>query len=93
MHIHILYILYVSIAIAGEILVLNVDTLKEQLTDEDCKTVLNHCKEPKAFQEIRATKIKEGKLFKVLKELKLSEALLFADGKYYTAPDAIEYLT
>lgn len=91
MHIHILYILYVSVA-AGENLVLNIDTLKQQLTDEDCKIVLTHCKEPKSFQEIRDTKIKEGKLFKVLKELKISEALLFADGKYYTSPDVLEHL-
>ena len=48
--------------------------------------------EPKTFKEIKTTKIKEGKLFKVLKELKISEALLFADGKYYTSPDAFEYL-
>ena len=41
---------------------------------------------------MRATKVKEGKLFKVLKELKVSEALLFADGKYYTSPDALEYM-
>ena len=92
MHIHILYLLYVSVAIAGENLVLDVDTLKQQLTDEDCKKVLTHCKDPKSFQEIRSTKIKEGKLFKVLKELKLSEALLFADGKYYTSPEVLEHL-
>jgi len=73
-------------------LVLNIDNLKQQLSDDDCKNVLTHCKEPKSFQEIRATKIKEGKLFKVLKELKLSEALLFADGKYYTSPEVLEHL-
>ena len=73
-------------------MVLDVDTLKQQLTDEDCKKVLTHCKDPKSFQEIRSTKIKEGKLFKVLKELKLSEALLFADGKYYTSPEVLEHL-
>ena len=92
MHIHILYLQYVSVALAGDDLVLNVDNLKQQLTDEDCKKVLTHCKEPKSFQEIRSTKIKEGKLFKVLKELKLSEALLFADGKYYTSPEVLEHL-
>lgn len=73
-------------------MVLNIDTLKQQLTDEDCKKVLTHCRDPKSFQEIRATKIKEGKLFKVLKELKISEALLFADGKYYTSPEVLEHL-
>ena len=92
MHIHILYLQYVSLAIAGDHLVLNIDNLKQQLSDDDCKNVLTHCKEPKSLQEIRATKIKEGKLFKVLKELKLSEALLFADGKYYTSPEVLEHL-
>ena len=92
MHIHILYLQYVSVAIAGDHLVLNIDNLKQQLTDDDCKKVLTHCKEPKSFKEIRSTKIKEGKLFKVLKELKISEALLFADGKYYTSPEVFEYL-
>jgi hypothetical protein len=92
MHIHILYILYVFVVIAGEILGLNVDKLKQQLSDADCKKVLTHCKEPKTFKEIKATKIKEGRLFKVLKELKLSEALLFNDGKYYTSPDAFSFL-
>ena len=90
--IHILYLQYVFVANAGVTLVMNVDTLKQQLSDDDCKKVLTHCKEPKSFQEIRDTKIKEGKLFKVLKELKISEALLFADGKYYTSPEVLEYL-
>ncbi len=71
---------------------INVESLKQQLLDENCLKVLTHCKEPKTFQEIKATKIKEGKLFKVLKELKISEALLFADGKYYTSPDALEHM-
>ena len=75
---------------------LNVDALKQQLSDEDCKKILDICKEPKPFKDLRkaskAAKIKEGKLFKILKDLKLSEALLFADGKYYTSPEALEYL-
>ncbi len=71
---------------------LKLDSLKEQILDVDCKMVLTHCKEPKSFNEIKATKIKESKIFKVLKELKISEALLFADGKYYTSPEAFEYL-
>lgn len=71
---------------------LNIESLKKQLLDENCLKVLTHCKEPKTFKEMRATKVKEGKLFKVLKELKVSEALLFADGKYYTSPDALEYM-
>lgn len=71
---------------------INVESLKLQMQDEDCKTLLTHCKEPKSFNEIKKAKIKESKLFKLLKELKLSEALLFADGKYYTSPDAFEFL-
>ncbi|MBD3171815.1 hypothetical protein GF326_05030 [Candidatus Bathyarchaeota archaeon] len=70
----------------------NIETVKKQLQDLDCKTLLTHCKEPKSFDEIRSTKIKEGKLFKALKDLKMSEALLFADGKYYTSPDVLEFL-
>ena len=71
---------------------INVESLKKQLLDESCLKILTHCKEPKTFKEIRATKVKEGKLFKALKELKISEALLFADGKYYTSPDVLEHL-
>lgn len=71
---------------------LQVDTLKQQIQDEDFKKILIHCKEPKTFREMRKAKVKESKLFKVLKELKLSEALLFADGKYYTSPEAISFL-
>ena len=62
------------------------------MKDEDCKRLLTHCKEPKSFNEIKSAKIKEGKLFKLLKDLKISEALLFADGKYYTSPEAFEFL-
>jgi hypothetical protein len=71
---------------------LNVETLKHYLLDEDCKKILIHCKEPKTFNEMKASKVKESKLFKVLKDLKISEALLFADGKYYTSPDAMQFL-
>ena len=67
--------------------------MKKHLADADCIKVLNHCKEPKTFKEIKQTKIKEGKLFNVLKDLKVSEALLFADGRYYTSPEAIDHLT
>ena len=77
---------------AGEKLGTNLVTLKEQIQDEDCKKLLTHCKEPKSFNEIKASKIKESKLFKLLKDLKLSEAILFSDGKYYTAPEAFEFL-
>jgi len=71
---------------------INIETVKKQLKDLDCKALLTHCKEPKSFDEIRSTKIKEGKLFKALKDLKMSEALLFADGKYFTSPDVLEFL-
>jgi len=71
---------------------LNLQNLQVHLKDENCRKVLIHCKEPKTLIEIRKTKISEGKLFGVLKELKLSEALLFAEGKYYTSPEAIRFL-
>lgn len=71
---------------------LNLQNLQVHLKDENCRKVLIHCKEPKTLSEIRKTKISEGKLFNVLKDLKLSEALLFAEGKYYTSPDAIRFL-
>ncbi|MFH0850823.1 MAG: hypothetical protein V1924_07790 [Candidatus Bathyarchaeota archaeon] len=71
---------------------LNVATLQTLLKDENCLKVLTHCKEPKTFNEIKKTKIGEGKIFSVLKDLKTSEALLFADGKYYTSPDAMKFL-
>jgi len=71
---------------------MDVETLKKQLEDIDFVKILNHCKEPKTYSEMKAAKIKEGKLFKVLKELKINEALLFADGKYYTSPEALKLL-
>jgi hypothetical protein len=71
---------------------LNISSLQTLLKDANCLTVLMHCKEPKTFNEIKKTKISEGKIFNVLKELKTSQALLFADGKYYTSPEALEYL-
>ncbi len=86
------YKIYIISVKDGVIMGLNIESLKKQLLDENCLKVLTHCKEPKTFKEMKATKVKEGKLFKVLKELKLSESLLFADGKYYTSPDAFEYM-
>ena len=71
---------------------LNVDVLKKNLEDADCLKLLNHCIEPKTFNEIKKTKIKDSKLFKILKEMKVAEALSFADGKYYTTQEAQEYL-
>lgn len=91
-YIYCIYHMY-PVAIDGEKLGLKIDSLKQQLQDADCMVVLTACKEPKSFNEIKATKIKEGKLFKVLKDLKISEALLFADGKYYTSPEALVYIS
>ncbi|MBD3206989.1 hypothetical protein GF319_11695 [Candidatus Bathyarchaeota archaeon] len=66
--------------------------IKEHLADENYALLLRECKEPKSFNEIRKLKLKESVLFQALKDLKLSEALLFDDGKYYTSPEAFEYL-
>lgn len=71
---------------------LNIDTLKEQIEKENYLKVLNHCREPKSFKEIRLIKIRESQLFNILKELKVNEALLFADGKYYTSPEALSLM-
>ena len=71
---------------------MDVEVLKKHLEDEDFVKILNHCREPKTYTEIRAAKVKEGKLFKILKELKVNEALLFADGKYYSSPDALKLI-
>ncbi len=54
--------------------------------------ILEHCREPKTYKEMKAAKVKEGKLFKVLKDLKVNEALLFADGKYYSSPEALKLI-
>lgn len=82
------YLVYREVTKTG----LNVQALQTQLSDKNCLKILLHCKEPKTFIEIKKTKISEGKIFSVLKELKLSEALLFAEGKYYTSPQVMEYL-
>lgn len=86
------YTIRIRLVKAGVTIGINMESLKKQLLDESCLKILTHCKEPRTFKEIRATKIKEGKLFKALKELKISEALLFADGKYYTSPDVLVHL-
>lgn len=71
----------------------NLAQLKSFLDDEDYKTLLEFCCEPRAWKEISKLKIKQSRMLKILKDLKMSETLLFADGKYYTAPFAKEYLT
>jgi hypothetical protein len=71
---------------------MDIETLRKCLEDNDFVTILNHCREPKTYQEMKAAKVKEGKLFKVLKALKINEALLFADGKYYSSPEALKLL-
>ena len=71
---------------------MNLELLKKHLEDEDFVTILTHCREPKTYKEVKAAKVKGGKLFKVLKELKINEALLFADGKYYSSPEALKLI-
>jgi len=71
---------------------MDIEVLKKHLEDEDFVKILNHCREPKAYNEMKGAKVKQSKLFKILKELKENEALLFADGKYYSSPEAIKLL-
>jgi hypothetical protein len=71
---------------------MDMEVLKKQLEDEDFVKILNHCREPKTYGEMKGAKVKQGKLFKVLKELKVNEALLFADGKYYSSPEALKLI-
>jgi hypothetical protein len=71
---------------------MDIEVLKKHLEDDDFVKILNHCKEPKTYSEMKAAKIKDGKLFQVLKELKVNGALLFADGKYYTSPEALKLI-
>jgi len=66
--------------------------LQNHLNDEDYKTILNFCIEPKAWKEISKLKVKRGKLFQILKDLKTIKALEFADGKYYAASFTQEFL-
>lgn len=71
---------------------MDIEVLKKQLEDEDFVKILNHCREPKTYNEMKGAKVKQGKLFKVLKELKVNDALLFADGKYYSSPEALKLI-
>lgn len=66
--------------------------LQKYLEDEEYKTLLSFCVEPKKWNEIQKLKVKRGKLFQILKDLKTVKALDFADGKYFTAAFAKEYL-
>jgi hypothetical protein len=71
---------------------INFELLKQQLLDDNYLKLLTFCKAPKSFNEMKSIKIPQAKFFKILTELKVNEALLFADGKYYTSPDAFEYM-
>ena len=71
---------------------MDIEVLKKQLEDEDFVKILNHCREPKTYNEMKGAKVNQGKLFKVLKELKVNDALLFADGKYYSSPEALKLI-
>ncbi|MCK4317271.1 hypothetical protein KAW53_00775 [Candidatus Bathyarchaeota archaeon] len=71
---------------------MDIEILRKHLEDEDFVKILNHCREPKTYKEMKTAKIKEGKLFQVLKALKINEALLFADGKYYSSPAALKLI-
>lgn len=66
--------------------------LQKYLNDEDYKMLLTFCVEPKAWKEISKLKLKKGKIFQILKDLKIVKALEFADGKYYAASFAQEFL-
>jgi hypothetical protein len=71
---------------------MDIEVLKKHLEDEDFVKVLNHCREPKTYNEMKGAKVKQSKLFKILKDLKINEALLFADGKYYSSPEALKLI-
>jgi hypothetical protein len=71
---------------------MDVELLKKHLEDEDFVKILNHCREPKTYKEMKGAKVRDSKLFKVLKELKINEALFFADGKYYSSPEALKLI-
>jgi len=71
---------------------MDVEILRKQLEDEDFVKILNHCREPKTYKEMKGAKVRDSKLFQILKELKLNEALLFADGKYYSSPEALKLI-
>ena len=71
---------------------MDIEVMKKHLKDEDFVKVLNHCREPKTYNEMKGANVKQSKLFMILKELKVNKALLFADGKYYSSPEAIKLL-
>ena len=56
---------------------------------EGNRQLLVFCAVPRTFGEMQKAKIK-GNLFESLTELKKADALLFADGKYFASPLAIE---
>lgn len=66
--------------------------LQRFLKDEDYKTVMVLCLEPKSWGDIQKTRIKQSKLFQILKDLKLAKCLEFNGGKYCTAAFVKEYL-
>lgn len=66
--------------------------LQKYLEDEDYKTLLSFCVEPRKWNEISKLKMKKSKLFQMLKDLKTSKAMEFADGKYYAAAFTKEFL-
>lgn len=70
----------------------NVAELQKYLKDEDYRSVLTFCLEPKPWDEIRKLKVKQSKLFQIMKDLKVATALEFANGKYCTTGFAKDIL-
>ena len=70
----------------------NIEQLKKYLEDNDYRTLLDFCCEPRPWKEISKLKIKNDKMFQVLKDLKTTNLLQFNDGKYFTPMFVKEYL-
>lgn len=68
--------------------------LQKYVKDEDYKYLLNFCKEPKSWNDIRKLKVKQSKLFQVLKDLKIIHGLEFNNDtkEYFTSDYAKLYL-
>ena len=65
--------------------------LTDQKNGEGNRKLLAFCREPKTFDGMGKAGVK-GDLFRVLVDLKNAEGIVFADGKYFATPLALEVL-
>ena len=68
-----------------------VNLLNNKRNGENNKKLLEFCREPKTYQQMRKTGI-EGDVLKTLVELKKAGAIAWESGKYYATKEGLRIL-